>query len=137
MQEYIEKKKKINNLNLNIDELKKISSNEKIEREKNANLDEIKKNIELADAEFRNGNTLKSSLKLLNAAELSIDQIGDTRTKSRISNEISKLISLLKDMKNPKAYLDIVRNRKKKVREKTEFTTFKLLDTEILILYNS
>ena len=31
-------------------------------------------------------------------------------------------------MKNPKAYLDIVRNRKKKVREKTEFTTFKLLD---------
>ena len=31
-------------------------------------------------------------------------------------------------MKNPKAYLDIIRNRKRKVREKTEFTAFKLID---------
>ena len=31
-------------------------------------------------------------------------------------------------MKNPKAYLDIVKNRKKKIREKNEFTVFKLLD---------
>ena len=41
---------------------------------------------------------------------------------------IFKLICLLKEMKNPKTYLDIIRNRKKKVREKTEFTAFKLLD---------
>ena len=104
------KEKKINNLNLNIDELKKISSNEKVEREKNANLDEIKKNIELADAEFRNGNTLKSSLKLLNAAELSIDQIGDTRTKSRISNEISKLRISLNDKE--KAFENLLMSEK-------------------------
>ena len=42
------KEKKINNLNLYIDELKKISNKQKIEKEKNANLNEIKKNIDLA-----------------------------------------------------------------------------------------
>ena len=85
------KEKKINNLNLYIDELKKISNKQKIEKEKNANLNEIKKNIDLANIEFMNGNKLKSSLNLLNAAELSIHQIGDARTKSRLSNEISQL----------------------------------------------
>ena len=85
------KEKKIDNLNLNIDELKKISEKQSIERKKSTNLDKIKKNIDLANVEFKNGNKLKSSLNLLNAAELSIDQIGDTRTKSRLSNEISKL----------------------------------------------
>ena len=85
------KEKKIDNLNLNIDELKKVSEKQSIERKKSANLDKIKKNIDLANVEFKNGDKLKSSLNLLNAAELSIDQIGDTRTKSRLSNEISKL----------------------------------------------
>ena len=42
----------------------------------------------------------KSSLNLLNAAEYSIEQIGDTRTKSRLSNEISKLRMLLNDKEN-------------------------------------
>ena len=41
--------------------------------------------------ELRNGDKLKGSLFLLNAAELSIQQIGDARTKSRLSNEISEL----------------------------------------------
>ena len=31
-------------------------------------------------------------------------------------------------MKDPKMYLDIVRNRKTKVRKKYEFTSFHLLD---------
>ena len=88
---------KINNLNSRIDKLKIISSKQKIEKEKNTNINEIKKNIDLANVEFRNGNKLRSSLNLLNAAELSIQQIADTSTKSRLSNEISKLRILLND----------------------------------------
>ena len=91
---------KINNLNSRIDKLKIISSKQKIQKEKNANIDEIRKNIDLANVEFRNGNKLKSSLNLLNAAELSIQQIADARTKSRLSNEISKLRILLNDEEN-------------------------------------
>ena len=94
------KKNKINNLNSRIDKLKIISSKQKIQKEKNANINEIRKNIDLANVEFRNGNKLKSSLNLLNAAELSIKQIGDNRTKSRLSNEISKLRILLNDEEN-------------------------------------
>ena len=94
------KKNKINNLNSRIDKLKIISSKQKIQKEKNANINKIKKNIDLANVEFRNGNKLKSSLNLLNAAELSIKQIGDNRTKSRLSNEISKLRILLNDEEN-------------------------------------
>ena len=94
------KKNKINNLNSRIDKLKIISSKQKVQKEKNANINEIRKNIDLADVEFRNGNKLKSSLNLLNAAELSIKQIGDARTKSRLSNEISKLRILLNDEEN-------------------------------------
>ena len=41
---------------------------------------------------------------------------------------IFKLICLLKEIKDPKTYLDILKSRKKKVREKNEFTVFKLLD---------
>ena len=94
------KKNKINNLNSRIDKLKIISSKQKIQKKKNANINEIRKNIDLADVEFRNSNKLKSSLNLLNAAELSIKQIGDNRTKSRLSNEISKLRILLNDEEN-------------------------------------
>ena len=94
------KKNKINNLNSRIDKLKIISSKQKIQKEKNANINEIRKNIDSANVEFRNGNKLKSSLNLLNAAELSIKQIEDTRTKSRLSNEISKLRILLNDEEN-------------------------------------
>ena len=104
------KEKKIDNLNLNIDELKKISEKQRIEREKSANLDKIKKNIDLANVEFKNGDKLKSSLNLLNAAELSIDQIGDTRTKSRLSNEISKLRIFLKDKE--KAFQNLLMSEK-------------------------
>ena len=104
------KEKKIDNLNLNIDELKKISEKQSIERKKSANLDIIKKNIDLANVEFRNGDKLKSSLNLLNAAELSIDQIGDTRTKSRLSNEISKLRIFLKDKE--KAFQNLLMSEK-------------------------
>ena len=91
---------KINNLNSRIDKLKIISSKQKIEKEKSININEIKKKIDLASVEFKNGNKLKSSLNLLNAAELSIQQIVDTRTKSRLSNEISKLRILLNDEEN-------------------------------------
>ena len=104
------KEKKIDNLNLNIDELKKISEKQSIERKKSANLDIIKKNIDLANVEFRNGDKLKSSLNLLNAAELSIDQIGDTRTKSRLSNEISKLRIFLNDKE--KAFQNLLMSEK-------------------------
>ena len=104
------KEKKIDNLNLNIDELKKISEKQSIERKKSANLDKIKKNIDLANVEFRNGDKLKSSLNLLNAAELSIDQIGDTRTKSRLSNEISKLRIFLNDKE--KAFQNLLMSEK-------------------------
>ena len=104
------KEKKIDNLNLNIDELKKISEKQSIERKKSTNLDKIKKNIDLANVEFKNGDKLKSSLNLLNAAELSIDQIGDTRTKSRLSNEISKLRIFLNDKE--KAFQNLLMSEK-------------------------
>ncbi len=104
------KEKKINNLNLNIEELKKISKKQKIKKESNANLNEIKKNIDLANVEFRNGNKLKSSLNLLNAAELSIYQIDDTRTKSRLSNEISKIRIFLNDRE--KAFQNLLLSEK-------------------------
>ena len=104
------KEKKINNLNLNIEELKKISKKQKIKKERNANLDEIKKNIDLANMEFRNGDKLKSSINLLNAAELSIYQIGDTRTKSRLSNEISKIRIFLNDRE--KAFQNLLLSEK-------------------------
>ena len=104
------KEKKINNLNLYIDELKKISNKQKIEKEKNANLNEIKKNIDLANIEFMNGDKLKSSLNLLNAAELSINQIGDARTKSRLSNEISQLRIFLNDKE--KAFQNLLMSEK-------------------------
>ncbi len=104
------KEKKINNLNLNIEELKKISKKQKIKKERNANLDEIKKNIDLANVEFRNGDKLKSSLNLLNAAELSIYQIDDTRTKSRLSNEISKIRIFLNDRE--KAFQNLLLSEK-------------------------
>ena len=104
------KEKKIDNLNLNIDELKKMSEKQSIERKKSTNLDKIKKNIDLANVEFKNGDKLKSSLNLLNAAELSIDQIGDTRTKSRLSNEISKLRIFLNDKE--KAFQNLLMSEK-------------------------
>jgi len=91
---------KINNLNSRINKLKIISNKQNIEKEKNTNINEIKKNINLANVEFRNGNKLRSSLNLLNAAELSIQQMVDTRTKSRLLNEISKLRILLNDEEN-------------------------------------
>ena len=49
-------------------------------------------------------------MNLLNAAELSIDQIGDTRTKFRMSNEISKLRILLNDKE--KAFENLLMSEK-------------------------
>ena len=57
-----------------------------------------------------NGNKLKSSLNLLNAAELSIHQIGDARTKSRLSNEISQLRIFLNDKE--KAFQNLLMSEK-------------------------
>ena len=94
------KSKKINNLKIRIDNFRILLSKEKIELEKDINTSQIKKNMDLANIEFNNGNKLESSLKLLNAAEFSINQIGDTRTKSRLSNDISELRMLLNDNKN-------------------------------------
>ena len=94
------KSKKINNLKIRIDNFRILLSKEKIELEKDINTSQIKKNMDLANIEFKNGNKLESSLKLLNAAEFSINQIGDTRTKSRLSNDISELRMLLNDNKN-------------------------------------
>ncbi len=91
---------KINKLNSKIDRLKLISNKQKIENEKNNNINEIKKSIDLANVELKNGNKTKGSLNLLNASELSIQQIRDNRTKSRLSYEISKLRILLNDKNN-------------------------------------
>ena len=104
------KEKKINNLNSSINKLKIISNKQKIQKEKDRNINKIKENIELANTEFRNGNKIKSSLNLLNAAEFSIQQIGDARTKSRLSNSISKLRILLNDKEN--AFKNILSSEK-------------------------
>ena len=102
------KNKEINNLSAQIDNLKLLSSKQKLESEKNKNISNINNSIDLANVEFKNGNSSKSALNLLNAAELSIKQIGDNRTKSRISNEISSLRFVLKDKKN--AYKNLIRS---------------------------
>ena len=104
------KTNKINKLNSQIDELKLLSSKQKIEKEKNTNVNEIIKNIDLANVELKNGNKVKSSLNLLNAAELSIQQIGDARTKTRLSNAISQLRILLNDKEN--AFKNILSSEK-------------------------
>ena len=104
------KERKINNLSSQIDKLKIISNKQKIQKKKNTNINEIKKNIDLANIEFKNGNKLKSSLNLLNAAELSIQQIGDARTKTRLLNSISKLRILLNDKEN--AFKNILNSEK-------------------------
>ena len=104
------KTNKINKLNSQIEELKLISSKQKTEKEKKSNVNEIIKNIDLANVELKNGNKVKSSLNLLNAAELSIQQIGDARTKARLSNAISKLRILLNDKEN--AFKNILSSEK-------------------------
>jgi len=104
------KQKIINDLTNRINKLKKKSIKEKIEKEKNTNSNEIERNINLANIEFKNGNKLKSSLNLLNAAELSTQQIGDARTKSRLLNGISKLRILLNDKEN--AFKNILNSEK-------------------------
>ena len=101
---------KINILNSEIDNLKILSNKQKLEKKKNENINEIDKNINLANVELRNGNKLKSSLSLLKAAELSIQQIGDARTKSRLSNEISELRILLNDKE--KSYENLLNSEK-------------------------
>ena len=104
------KTNKINKLNSQIDELKLLSSKQKIEKEKNSNVNEIIKNIDLANVELKNGNKVKSSLNLLNAAELSIQQIGDARTKTRLLNAITQLRILLNDKEN--AFKNILSSEK-------------------------
>ena len=101
---------KISNLKLEIDNLKILSSKQKLEKKKNKNVNKIKKNIDLANVEFVNGNKSKISLNLLNAAEHSIEQIGDTRTKSRLLNEISELRFLLNDKE--KSYENLLNSAK-------------------------
>ena len=104
------KEKKVINLNSRINELKIISSKQKLEKEKKENISKINKNINLASIEFKNGNKSKSSLNLLKAAVLSIKEIGDARTKTRLSNSISELRILLNDKEN--AFNSIVNSEK-------------------------
>ena len=104
------KTNKINDLNKKVGDLRILFSKEMLQEKKNENVNNINKNIDLANVEFKNDRKLESSLRLLDAAEHSISQIGDTRTKSRLSNEIGRLRVALNDKDN--AFKNLLKSEK-------------------------
>ncbi len=83
--------KKINKLNENINNLKKISIKEKKEKNRNINIVDIKEKINLANTALKKKEKINAIKNIILAAELSLNQIGDTRTKARLSNQIAEL----------------------------------------------
>ena len=104
------KSNEIPKLSAHVDQLRILSSKQKLEKEKETNIGKLKKNIDLASLEIKNKNKLQGSIHILNAIEISINQIGDSRTKSRLSNEISRQRVILNDKEN--AYRNLLESEK-------------------------
>ena len=109
----LRKNKKIDELNVEINSLEKLSSIEKKEKKKIATIEKIEKLINSANLEFKNKNFILSIQKLIEAAELSIYELKDARSKTRLLNNISRIkISLndkngaLKTLNISKSFLD-------------------------------
>mgnify|MGYP001177099330 CR=1 FL=1 len=99
------KEKIINKIEKEIENLTIIALKEKNKKKKNKEIDNIRNEISLANVEFKNSNIKKSINHLLTAAELSISQIGDTRTKARLENQIANIRINLKT--NEKAFINL------------------------------
>ena len=68
------KENKINKLNSKIDQLRILSSKEKLEKKKSTNIESINKNVDLANIEFNRGKKIQSSLYLLKQLKPLIDR---------------------------------------------------------------
>ena len=86
----LRKNNKIDNLNVILESLKKESSLKNIENKKKQVLNYIKERTRTANIEFKRRNFKTSSLLILDAAEESVLEISDPRSKTRLFNKISE-----------------------------------------------
>ena len=86
----LRKNNKIDNLNVILESLKKESSLKNIENQKKQVLNYIKERTRTASIEFKRRNFKTSSLLILDAAEESVLEISDPRSKTRLFNKISE-----------------------------------------------
>ena len=93
----LRKNNKINNLNSVFEDLKKESNLENIENQKKQVLTFIKERTYTASTEIKRRNFRTSSLLILDAAEKSVVEISDPRSKTRLFNKISETRLKLED----------------------------------------
>ena len=86
----LRKNNKIDNLTVSLESLKKESSLKNIENQKKQVLNYIKERTRTANIEFKRRNFKTSSLLILDAAEESVLEISDPRSKTRLFNKISE-----------------------------------------------
>ena len=86
----LRKNNKIDNLNVILESLKEESSLKNIENQKKQVLNYIKERTRTASIEFKRRNFKTSSLLILDAAEESVLEISDPRSKTRLFNKISE-----------------------------------------------
>ena len=86
----LRKNNKIDNLTVSLESLKKESSLKNIENQKKQVLNYIKERTRTASIEFKRRNFKTSSLLILDAAEESVLEISDPRSKTRLFNKISE-----------------------------------------------
>ena len=109
----LRKNKNLDELNLKKNNLEKLSSIDKKEKKKTITIEKLRNLIDSSNLEFKNKNFILSTQKLIEAAELSIYELKDNRSKARLLNNISRIkISLndkegaLKSLNMSKAFLD-------------------------------
>ena len=93
----LRKNNKINNLNSVFEDLKKESNLGNIENQKKQVLTFIKERTYTASTEIKRRNFRTSSLLILDAAEKSVVEISDPRSKTRLFNKISETRLKLED----------------------------------------
>jgi len=93
----LRKNNKINNLNSVFEDLKKESNLGNIENQKKQVLTFIKERTYTASTEIKRRNFRTSSLLILDAAEKSVVEINDPRSKTRLFNKISETRLKLED----------------------------------------
>ena len=93
----LRKNNKINNLNSVFEDLKRESNLENIENQKKQVLTFIKERTYTASTEIKRRNFRTSSLLILDAAEKSVVEISDPRSKTRLFNKISETRLKLED----------------------------------------
>ena len=99
------KEKIIKKIENEIANLTIVALKEQNKKKRDLEINNIKKEMNLANVEFKNSNITNTINHLLKATELSISQIGDTRTKARLENQIANIRINLKD--NEKAFMNL------------------------------